>query len=38
MNGFDINGRKLKVSIVTEQTTKQMNQRGEYDLEDDSAN
>lgn len=38
MNGFDINGRKLKVQIMTEATSKMMNQRGDYDLEEDSAN
>ena len=40
MNGFDFNGKKLKVQIMTEQTTKMMNQRGQgdYDLEEDSAN
>lgn len=38
MNGFDINGRKLKVQIMTEATTKMMNTKGDYDLEEDHAN
>jgi hypothetical protein len=39
MNGFDVHGRKLKVSIVTDQLTKQMNTgKGDYDLDDDAAN
>jgi RNA recognition motif-containing protein len=39
MNAFDINGKKLKVSIVTDQLTRQMNTgKQDYDLEDDSAN
>lgn len=39
MNGFEINKKKLKVQIMNEQLTKQMNTgKGEYDLEDDSAN
>lgn len=39
MNGFEINKKKLKVQIMDDQLTKQMNAgKGEYDLEDDSAN
>jgi len=37
MNGFDINGRKLKVSILTDAVSKQLN-NADYDLEDDTAN
>ena len=39
MDGFNINGKKLKVSILTETINRQMhNSKGDYDLEDDSAN
>jgi hypothetical protein len=38
MDGFDIHGKKLKVSILTETVNRQMGQKGEYDLEEDSAN
>lgn len=36
MNGFDINGKKLKVSILTDNFAK--SGKGDYDLEDDAAN
>ena len=38
MNGFDINGKKLKVSLLTDTINKQLNAKGDYDLEDDTAN
>jgi RNA recognition motif-containing protein len=38
MDGFDINDKKLKVSIVTDQQSRQMGSRKDYDLEDDNAN
>ena len=37
MNDFDINGKRLKVSILTDTVNKQM-KSGDYDLEEDSAN
>ena len=38
MNGFDMNGKILKVSIVTDQDQRRMGNQKDYDLEDDSAN
>jgi hypothetical protein len=38
MNGFDINGKKLKVSILTDAVSKTMGSKKEYDLEEDGAN
>jgi RNA recognition motif-containing protein len=38
MNGFDVHGKKLKVSILSDSVNKNMTNRHEYDLEDDSAN
>jgi hypothetical protein len=38
MNGFDINGMKLKVSILTDAVSKTMGGKKEYDLEEDGAN
>jgi len=38
MDGFTINGKKLKASILTETLNRQMqNQKEGYDLEDDNA-
>jgi len=39
MNGFDVYGKKLKVSIVTDSMTKTLGTaKQDYDLEEDSAN
>ena len=42
MNGFDVNGRKLKVSVLTDKDVpggaKGKAAGGDYDLEEDSAN
>lgn len=38
MNSFDINGKKLKVSILTESLDKQMTKGADHDLLEDSAN
>ena len=38
MNGFDIQGKTLKVSLLSENLNKMGNQRGDYDLDEDTAN
>lgn len=38
MDGFEINSRKLKVSIVTDSGPKNLNKKEDYELEEDGAN
>ena len=38
MDGFEVNNKKLKVSIVTDSGPKHPGNRNDYEIDDDGAN